>query len=157
MTRIAVTYRRVRHLLDDPELTKFRKLLTNPATEVNAFLDTLDRADVVLGMMLTPAFGVPGIVPAFIALKGHKAFETAIAGNDYLKKCLGAVTKARAKSLGLAPTGRKGRVGHWMPGFTVAEVYEATQAIWSVLALTPHLPKGGNVFITTIQQQGGRR
>jgi hypothetical protein len=146
MIRITVKYQRVRSLLADPELAKFKKLLMKPSKEVKMFLDALDRADVVAGMMFTPAFGTPGIVPACIALRGNKTFEAAIAGNDYLKKCLGAVTKARAKSLGMAPTGRKGRVGYWMPGFTVAEVYQATQALWSVLAFTPNLPRGANVF-----------
>src|SRR5438045_3558105 len=122
MTTIRVTYKSVKSLLADPELAKFRRVLTSSAPEVKRFLEALDRPDVVVGMILSTAFDVPGIVPACLALKGNTVFETAIAGNDYLKKCLGAVTKARAMSLGLAPTGRKGRVGHWMPGFTVAEV-----------------------------------
>lgn len=154
MKKVVINYPPVRSLLGDPELAKFQKLLANPAAEVKAFLDALDRVDVVLGMIFTPALGVPGIVPAFIVLKGNKPFETAIAGNDFLKKCLGAVTKARAMSLGLAPTGRKGRVGHWMPGFTVAEVYQATDAVCSVLDFNPGLPKGINVFTNTTTTQG---
>ncbi|MCE0496575.1 MAG: hypothetical protein LV481_01325 [Methylacidiphilales bacterium] len=151
MTKITVTYQLVRNLLDDTELRKFNKLLADPAPEVKAFLDALDRPDVALGMMFTPAFGVPGIVPACIALKGNKAFEAAVAGNDYLKKCLGAVTKARAMSLGLAPTGRKGRMASWMPGFTVAEVYQATPNIGSVLSFDPRPRKGPNAFDAAVQ------
>lgn len=152
MNTIALAYPPVRSLLGDPELAKFRKFLTSPSQEVKAFLDALDRPDVVVGMMLTPAFDVPGIVPACLALKGNKAFETAIGKDDYLKKCLGALTKTRARSLGLAPTGRKGRVGHWMPGFTVAEVYSATDGVWSALSFTPRLPKGATVFTEANQQ-----
>lgn len=156
MTKISVTYHPVKTLLADPELAKFRKVLTSTAPEVKGFLEALDRPDVVVGMILSPAFDVPGIVPACLALKGNKAFETAIAGNDYLKKCLGAITKARAMSLGLAPTGRKGRVGHWVPGFTVAEVYQATDAVWSVLTFKPRLPKGPNALSAVAKSKEDR-
>jgi len=152
MNKIALAYSPVRTLLDDPELAKFRKLLTSPSPEVKAFLDALDRPDVVVGMMLTPVFDVPGMVPACLVLRGNKAFETAIGKDDYLKKCLGALTKTRAKSLGLAPTGRKGRMGHWMSGFTVAEIYTATEAVWSALSFTPPLPKGTSVFTAASQE-----
>jgi|SRR5579862_2923589 len=152
MNKIALTYPPVRSLLDDPELAKFRKLLTGPFPEVKAFLEALDRPDVVVGMMLTPAFDVPGIVPACLALKGNKAFETAIGKDDYVKKCLGALTKTRARSLGLAPTGRKGRVGHWMSAFTVAEIYRVTEAVWSALSFMPPLPKGATVFTAASQE-----
>ena len=157
MSKITVSFKPIRDLLGDLELRKFRKVLVKPAPAVEAFLDALDRPDVVIGMILAPAFGVPGIVPAFITLKGNKTFETAIEEDDFLKKCLGAITKVRAKSLDLAPTGRKGRVGHWMPGFTVAEVYEATAAVWSVLSFVPPLPKGANILGVLDQGQGGRR
>lgn len=156
-TKITVTFEPISTLLDDPELWKFKKLLAKPGPAVESFLDALDRVDVVIGMILGPAFGVPGIVPAFIALKEDKSFAAAIQGNDLLKKCLGAVTKVRAKSLGLAPTGRKGRVGYWMPGFTVAEVYEATAAVWSVWSFVPPLPKGANILGVSDPAQGGRR
>jgi hypothetical protein len=152
MNKIALDYPPIRTLLDDPELAKFRKFLTSPSPEVKAFLDALDRPDVVVGMMLTPAFDVPGIVPACLALKGNKAFEMAIGKDDYLKKCLGALTKTRARSLGLAPTGRKGRVGHWMSAFTVAEVYTSTETVWSGLSFAPPLPKGASVFIAASQE-----
>ncbi len=112
---------------------------------------------VVIGMILAPAFGVPGIVPVFIALKDDQTFAAAIQGDDLLKECLGALTKVRAKSLGLAPTGRKGRVGYWMPGFTVAEVYEATSAVWAVWSFVPPLPKGANILGVPASAQGGRR
>jgi hypothetical protein len=151
MINISVEYYPVATLLADPELAKFRKVLTSAAPEVKEFLEALDRPDVVMGMLLSPAFDVPGIVPACLALKGNKIFENAIARNDYLKKCLGAITKARAISLGLVPTGRKGRVGHWMPGFTVAEVYQATDAVWSVLTFKPRLPKGPNALTAVTQ------
>lgn len=156
MTKITLSFEPIRHLLVDPELAKFRKLLADPDPAVNLFLDALDRPDVALAMILAPAFGVPGIVPACITLSGTKAFETAIKGNDYLKKCLGAVTKTRAKSLGLAPTGCKGRVGQWMPGFTVAEVYQATSEVWPALAFEPSLPKGLNVLGILAREKGGR-
>ena len=152
MNKIALDFPPIRTLLDDPELAKFRKFLTNPAPEVKAFLDALDRSDVAVGMMLTPAFDVPGIVPACLALKGNKTFEAAIGKDDYLKKCLGALTKTRARSLGLAPTGRKGRVGHWMSAFTVAEIYSATEAVWSALSFAPSLPKGASVFTAASQE-----
>jgi hypothetical protein len=157
-TKIAISFEPIRELLaEELELKKFKKLLANPGPAVVAFLDALDRVDVLIGMILTPAFGVPGIVPAFIALKDDQTFAAAIQGDDLLKKCLGAVTKVRAKSLGLAPTGRKGRVGYWMPGFTVAEVYEATAAVWSVWSFVPPLPKGANILGVPAPAQGGRR
>ncbi len=156
MTKITVSFEPIRDLLVDPELMKFKKLLVKPAPAVEAFLDALDRPDVVVGMVLAPVFGVPGIVPAGITLKGDKTFAAAIEGNDFLKKCLGAVTKVRAKSLGLTTTGRKGRVGHWVPGFTVAEVYEPTAAAWSVLSFAPPLPKGANILGILGQEHGGR-
>jgi hypothetical protein len=156
-TKITVSFKPIRDLLGDPELRKFKKVLVKPAPVVDAFLDALDRPDVLIGMILAPAFGVPGIVPAFITLRGNKTFKTAIKEHDHLKKCLGAVTKVRAKSLGLAPTGRKGRVGYWMPGFTVAEVYAATAEAWSVLSFVPPLPKGANILGVLDQEQGGRR
>jgi hypothetical protein len=156
MMKITVSFEPIRDLLVDPELRKFRKVLVKPAPAVVAFLDALDRPDVAISMILAPIFDVPGIVPAGIALKGDKTFAAAIEGNDLLKKCLGAVTKVRAKSLGLAPTGRKGRVGHWIPGFTVAEVYEPTAKVWSVLSFAPPLPKGANILGVLAQEQGGR-
>ena len=155
-TKITVSFEPIRDLLGDPELRKFRKELVKPSPAVNAFLDALDRPDVLIGMILAPAFGVPGIVPAFITLKGNKTFETAIKEHDHLKKCLGTVTKVRAKSLGLAPTGRKGRVGHWMPGFTVAEVYQPTAEVWSAVSFAPPLPKGANILGIPAQEKGGR-
>ena len=39
-------------------------------------------------------------------IKGNKLFQAAIGGSDYLKTCLDALTKVRAKSLGLATTVR---------------------------------------------------
>ena len=143
---IKIAWPPVRSLLDDPELKKFKKLLADPAPGVKVFLDALDRPDVVLAMKLTPVSDIPGIVPALNTLRGNQAFEKAIAGNHYLKKCLGAVTKMRARSLGLITTGRKGRIGHWMAGFTVAEIYQATGAIWETLSFTPQLPKGATAF-----------
>mgnify|MGYP000005849815 CR=1 FL=1 len=156
-TKISVSFEPIRDLLGDPELRKFKKVLAKPGPAVVAFLDALDRPDVLIGMILTPVFGVPGIVPACITLKGDKSFSAAIKGDDLLKKCLGTVTKVRAKSLGLAPTGRKGRVGYWMPGFTVGEVYEPTAEAWSVLSFAPPLPKGANILGILDQAQGGRR
>ena len=155
-TKISVSFEPIRDLLGDPELRKFKKVLVKPAPAVEKFLDTLDRPDVLIGMILTPVFGVPGIVPACITLKGDKSFAAAIEGDDLLKKCLGTVTKVRAKSLGLAPTGRKGRVGYWMPGFTVGEVYEPTAEAWSVLSFAPPLPKGANILGVLGQERGGR-
>ena len=152
MNKIALDYAPIRTLLDDPELAKFRKFLTGPSPEVKAFLDALDRPDVAVGMMLTSVFDVPGIVPACLALRGNKAFETAIGEDDYLKKCLGALTKTRAKSLGLAPTGRKGRMGHWMSEFTVAEIYSVTETVWSALSFAPPLTKGPSVFTAASQE-----
>jgi hypothetical protein len=156
-TKISVSFEPIRDLLGDPELRKFKKVLVKPAPAVEKFLDALDRPDVLIGMILTPAFGVPGIVPACVTLKGDESFAAAIEGDDLLKKCLGTVTKVRAKSLGLAPTGRKGRVGYWMPGFTVGEVYEATAAVWAAWSFVPPLPKGANILSVLAPAQGGRR
>ena len=156
MSKITVSFKPIRDLLGDLELRKFQKVLVKPAPAVEKFLDALDRPDVLIGMILAPAFGVPGIVPACITLRGDKSFAAAIEGDDLLKKCLGTVTKVRAKSLGLAPTGRKGRVGYWMPGFTVGEVYEPTEEAWSVLSFVPPLPKGANILGVVGQERGGR-
>ncbi len=157
MTKLTLSFEPIRTLLADPELSKYKKLLAEPGPVVDSFLDALDRPDVVIGMILAPAFGVPGIVPACITLKGNKAFESTIEGNDFLKKCLGAVIKVRAKSLGLASTGRKGRVGQWMPEFTVGEVYQPTAAIWSLLSFDPALAKGPNILGVMDQEKRGRR
>ena len=72
-------------------------MLVKPAPAVEKVLDALD-SNVVIGMILAPAFGVPGIVPAFITLKGNKTFETAIEEDDFLKKCLGAITKVERRA-----------------------------------------------------------
>lgn len=156
MSKIAVTYPPIRTLLADPEMNKFRRLLGDSAvaSAIDPFLDALDRPDVVLGMMLAPAFGIPGIVPACITLRGNRAFDAAVAKNDNLKKCLGTVTKLRARSLGLVKTGHKGRVGQWIAEFTVAEIYQPTAALWSALSFTPPLPKGANVFNILSQDEG---
>lgn len=156
MMNIAISVEPIRTLLVDPELIKFKKVLGKPAPAVDAFLDALDRPDVLIGMILAPSFGIPGIVPAFISLSGDETFRAAIAGNDFLKKCLGTVTKVRAKSLGLAPTGRKGRVGQTMPGFTVAEIFAPTATVWSVVSFKPALPKGPNIFGVLNSEKGGR-
>jgi len=138
----------IRTLLGDPEMNKFRRLLSDAtaASAIEPFLNALDRQDVVLGMILAPTFGIPGIVPACITLSEDETFRAAVANNDTLKQCLGTVTKLRARSLGLIKTGKKGRVGQWMAEFTVAEIYQPTWALWSVLLFSPSLPTGANVF-----------
>ncbi len=148
MIRITLRYEPIRNLLADPELNKFRKTLADRANGpiLEPFLDALDRPDVVLNMISTPAAKIPGIVPACIVLKGNRAFETGVVGNDYLKKCLGTLTKIRAQNLGLATTGKKGRVSSWMPGITVAEIYRFTPTVESVVTFNPSLPKGMSIF-----------
>ena len=155
MNALNLSFPPARTLLDDPELNKFRGVLKDSTLVpvVDAYLDALDRADVVLGMILAPVFSVPGIVPACITLKGNRAFETAVKKNDNLKKFIGAVTKMRARSIGLEKTGRKGRVAQWVEGFTVAEIYQPTAALWSVFSFSPALPKGMNVFGLLAQEK----
>jgi len=156
MNKLALNYPQVRTLLDDQELNKFRGVLRDKSLShaIDAYLDALDRPDVVLGMILAPVFAVPGIVPACITLRGNRAFETAVHKNNNLKKFIGAITKLRARSIGLVKTGRKGRVAQWVGGFTVAEIYQPTAALWSVFSFMPALPKGSNVFGILSQDQG---
>jgi hypothetical protein len=156
MNKLALDFQPVRTLLDDPQLNKFKGVLKDPrlTPAIDAFLDALDRPDVVLAMILAPVFAVPGIVPACVTLRENRAFEAAVQRNDNLKKFIGAVTKMRAKSIGLVKTGRKGRVAQWVGGFTVAEIYQPTAALWSVFSFTPSLPKGTNVFGILGQDEG---
>src|SRR5262249_38051735 len=115
-------------VLKSDQIYRFRDVLDDSAAKgaIDAFIGTLDRPDVLIGIVVASALEVPGIVPVCMALADDNSFQRAVKADTRLRRLLGLLLRVRLADLGLQRRGRKGMVSRWTDAFQLAEIYQAT-------------------------------